>query len=294
MARELLPEDRFADWAMERRRRIEVLGEQLVPALAGLLVADGRTDKAIGALTEAVGRELADESLNLMLACIWYDLGRPRQAIRQYHACRETLSDELGVRPGAEFEILHREALTALDALGDAPLAHPAPNPAPLPSVIRRPDRLPLFGRERPLALLVEHASATSGDTPLVMVRGEVGIGKTRLVAEAARRAAEQGVCVLWGTSHEAEGQTPYGVFADALDTHLAGCSAEERSRVSAEHIGLAALLPSLGGGPPAAASPEEDARGCSRPSPVSSPTSPPPGRSSSFSTTCTPWIPVC
>ncbi|MFE6036602.1 ATP-binding protein [Streptomyces sp. NPDC056452] len=257
--RELLPEDRYADWAGERRRRIEVLRELLVPALAERLLADGRTEEAVGVLREAVDRSPADEPLNLLLARTWYDMGRPRQAIRQYHACREALADELGVRPGAALEALHRTALSALDALGAAPIARTVPEATPLPPAIRRPERLPLFGRERPLALLAEHASASAGDTPLVVVRGEAGIGKTRLVAEAARRAAAQGVCVLWGTSHEAEGQTPYGVFADALDGHLAGCSAEERSRVSAEHSGLAALLPALGGGPPAAASPEEE-----------------------------------
>ncbi|WP_052189695.1 ATP-binding protein [Streptomyces sp. NRRL S-1824] len=259
LRRELLPEDRFADWAGERRRRIEVLREQLVPALAERLLADGRTDDAVGVLRDAVDRSPADEFLNLLLARVWCDMGRPRQAIRQYHACREALADELGVRPGAELEAMHRTALAALDALGTPPLSRISPDPAPLPPAIRRPERLPLFGREHPLALLAQHASSADGDTPLVVVRGEAGIGKTRLVAEASRRAAAQGVCVLWGTSHEAEGQTPYGVFAESLDGHLAGCSAAERSRVSAEHIGLSALLPSLGGGPPAAASPEEE-----------------------------------
>ncbi|MEW1688732.1 ATP-binding protein [Streptomyces sp. NPDC091265] len=259
LERELLPEDRFADWAGERRRRIEMLREQCVPALAGLLLSGGRTDDAVGVLREAVGRNPADEVLHLLLARIWSGLGRPRQTIRQYHACREALADELGVRPGAELEALHRTALAALDALGTLPRSRPEAEPLPLPPAIRRPERLPLFGRERPLELLTRHATTAEDGTPLVVVRGEAGIGKTRLVAEAARRAAAQGVCVLWGTGHEAEGQTPYGVFADAFDSHLAGCSSAERSRVSAEHIGLAAVLPSLGGGPPAAASPEEE-----------------------------------
>ncbi|WP_185909142.1 AAA family ATPase [Streptomyces sp. WAC01280] len=267
--RELLPEDRYADWARERRRRIEVLCEQLVRALAERLLADGRTEDAVGVLRGALDRFPADEGLHLLLARTWCAMGRPRQAIRQYHACREALSEELGVRPGAELEALHRTALAALDARAVPPLARTAPEPAPLPPAIRRPERLPLFGRERPLELLVEHArgsvpepavvSAQTGAAPLVVVRGEAGIGKTRLVAEAARRAAAEGVCVLWGTSHEAEGQTPYGVFVDALDGRLAGCGAEERSRVGAEHAGLATLLPSLGGGPDAAASPEEE-----------------------------------
>ncbi|WP_165914519.1 AAA family ATPase [Streptomyces sp. AcE210] len=255
LGRELLPEDRYADWAAERRRRVEVLRERLVRALAEHLLADGRTDEAVDVLQEAVERTPTDEDLHLLLARTWCSMGRPRQAIRQYHACREALADELGTRPGAQLEDVHRSALAALDA----PATRAAVNPVPLPAAIRRSEPLPLFGRERPLDLLVRHATSGPDATPLVVVRGEAGIGKTRLVAEAARRAAEAGVRVLWGTGHEAEGQTPYGVFADALDGHLAQCDAAERSRLSAEHVGLAALVPSLGAGPLPAASPEEE-----------------------------------
>ncbi|MDP5310205.1 ATP-binding protein [Streptomyces poriferorum] len=259
LGHELLPEDRYADWAGERRRRLDVLRERLVKALAERLLADDRTDEAVAVLRVAVDRTPTDEALHLLLARTWCAMGRPRQAIRQYHACREALADELGTRPGPEVESVHRAALAALDALGTASVARPATNSVPLPAAIRRPERLPLFGRERPLDLLVRHATSGPDETPLVVVRGEAGIGKTRLVAEAARRAAAEGVRVLWGTGHEAEGQTPYGVFADALDGHLAQYGADERSRLSAEHVGLAALVPSLGAAPPAAASPEEE-----------------------------------
>lgn len=259
LGHELLPEDRYADWAGERRRRIDVLRERLVRTLAERLLADDRTDEAVAVLQTAVDRTPTDEPLHLLLARTWCAMGRPRQAIRQYHACREALADELGTRPGAELEDVHRAALAALDALANTSVTRPAANPVPLPAAIRRPERLPLFGRERPLDLLVRHATSGPDDTPLVVVRGEAGIGKTRLVAEAAHRAAAEGVRVLWGTGHEAEGQTPYGVFADALDGHLAQYGADERSRLSAEHVGLAALVPSLGAAPPAATSPEEE-----------------------------------
>ncbi|NGO74129.1 AAA family ATPase [Streptomyces sp. YC504] len=252
---ELLPEDRYADWAAERRRHIEVLRERLVRTLAERLLAAGRTDEAVDVLLEAVERTPTDEAAHLLLARTWCRMGRPRQAIRQYHACREALADELGMRPGTEFENVHRDALAALDA----PSTRAAARPVPLPAAIRRPEPLPLFGRERPLDLLVRHATSNPDDTPLVVLRGEAGIGKTRLAAEAARRAAEAGVQVLWGTGHEAEGQTPYGVFADALDGHLVQCGADERARLSAEHVGLAALVPALGAGPLAAATPEEE-----------------------------------
>ncbi|MCX5315078.1 hypothetical protein [Streptomyces sp. NBC_00154] len=67
---------------------------------------------------------------------------------------------------------MHRTALAALDALGTPPLSRIPSEPAPLPPAIRRPERLPLFGRERPPALLAQHESGADGDTPLVVVRG--------------------------------------------------------------------------------------------------------------------------
>ncbi|GAA1371588.1 ATP-binding protein [Streptomyces beijiangensis] len=252
---ELLPEDRYADWAETHRRTLRSLHDRLTPALAAGLLAAGRPDDAVRMLRSAVDRSPTDEPLQLLLARTLLDTGRPRQAIQQYHACREALSEELGVRPGAAFEQLHRAALASITP------RHPAvsvPGPTPLPSAIRRHSPLPLFGREHPLALLVAHSTNTDG-SPLVLVRGEPGIGKTRLAEETARDAARRGASVVWGTSHEAEGHTPYGVFADALGGHLAGCTAEEVAVIGAEHPGLAYLLPVLGAEPVATGSPEEE-----------------------------------
>ncbi|MFI7361447.1 BTAD domain-containing putative transcriptional regulator [Streptomyces sp. NPDC050149] len=92
LGRELLPEDRYADWARERRRGVEALCEQLVRRLAERLLADGRTEDAVGVLREALDRSPADERLHLLLVQTWCAMGRPRQAIRQYHACREALA----------------------------------------------------------------------------------------------------------------------------------------------------------------------------------------------------------
>ncbi|WP_285565065.1 MULTISPECIES: AfsR/SARP family transcriptional regulator [unclassified Streptomyces] len=136
LGRELLPEDRCADWARERRRRVEALCEELVRRLAERLLADGRTKDAVGVLREALDRSPADERLHLLLVRTWCAMGRPRQAIRQYHACREALAEELGVRPGAELEALHRTALAALDARTAAPRARTTPDLAHLDALV--------------------------------------------------------------------------------------------------------------------------------------------------------------
>ncbi|MER7415918.1 AAA family ATPase [Micromonospora peucetia] len=259
---ELLPEDRYATWADERRRQWVALRARVVPALARVLVTTGEPDLAVEVLRAELDRMPAAEEVHLLLARVLLDAGRPRQAVRQYHVARDVLAEELGVPPAPELQVLLREALDLLAAPPTVPADSTATR---LPSAIRRPHDQPLIGRTRPLALLLEHATAgpgaatEPGGVPLALVTGEAGIGKTRLVAEAARRAAATGTQVLWGTCHPAEGQTPYGVFAEALDGYLATCPATERAAVAAEHPGLAAVLTTLGDAPDSAASPEEE-----------------------------------
>ncbi len=54
------------------------------------------------------------------------------------------------------------------------------------------------------------------------MVSGEPGIGKSRLLEEAGRRAAASGADVFEGRASELERDFPFGAFIDALDPHLA------------------------------------------------------------------------
>src|SRR5512138_3181407 len=62
----------------------------------------------------------------------------------------------------------------------------------------------------------LEAARAGSGAT--VLVAGEAGIGKTRLVGEAASRARDAGFTVLLGRSIDLVGvELPYQPFAEAL-----------------------------------------------------------------------------
>jgi hypothetical protein len=62
------------------------------------------------------------------------------------------------------------------------------------------PSRLPFVGRQGELdRLRARWAEAAAGRGRLVLVAGEPGIGKTRLVEELAERAAGDGAEVLWG-----------------------------------------------------------------------------------------------
>ncbi|MFD6177472.1 MULTISPECIES: ATP-binding protein [unclassified Isoptericola] len=243
---DLLPEDRYATWAQARRDRLVGLREQVRLALAAAHLAAGDVAQAVAAAEAVLADSPAEELAHRVLIEAFLRQGLRRRAVYQYHACREALDAELGVRPGPETERLHRLALDATPS--------GTPDGAALPAPLRAPAATPLRGREAELSLLL-----ADGGPPVRLLSGEAGVGKTRLVAEVARRAAADGAAVLWGGGHDAEGHTPYGAFAEALDGWLAEQSAASRARVGAEHPELAAFLPSLGRADRGGRSPEEE-----------------------------------
>lgn len=247
-AGEVLPEDRYTNWADDRRGQLTLLREQLLLRLARTHLERGAADAAVAAAEQVLAASPAEELAHRVLMGAWLHQGLRRRAVHQYHVCREMLDAQLGVRPGPETEELHKAALAA------APTPVPAAPllPAPLRAARAAP---PLRGRASALARLL-----TVDGPPVTLLTGEAGVGKTRLVSEAARRATAVGTAVLWGGSQDAEGHTPYGAFADALDGWLAEHSAAERARAGAEYPELASFLPSLGHvGTSGERSPEEE-----------------------------------
>ena len=95
----------------------------------------------------------------------------------------------------------------------------------------------PFVGREAELAALLRHVErAARGEGGVVLVAGEPGVGKTRLLVEAATRARALGWRVLVGRAYESAGMLPYLPFLEALVDH-------DR----AEPIDLSKAAPELG-----------------------------------------------
>jgi len=83
---------------------------------------------------------------------------------------------------------------------------------------MRRLDEAPLVGRSAELALLSKTVDeAAKGTGRSVFIVGEGGIGKTRLAAAAAERAAKNGWNVAVGRAYQVETGVPYALFSDAL-----------------------------------------------------------------------------
>lgn len=79
----------------------------------------------------------------------------------------------------------------------------------------------PIFVGRRPELERLEMAleAATSGRPLLVLVAGEAGVGKSRLMIELASRARARGVRTLAGACLDVGGGLPFAPFAEALNT---------------------------------------------------------------------------
>ena len=89
------------------------------------------------------------------------------------------------------------------------------------------PAPVPIVGRLAELELVNEAiAEAAGGSGRIVLIEGEAGIGKTRLVGEALAEARRLGFDVLEGSADELERRRPYGALIECLATN--GGSAED------------------------------------------------------------------
>src|SRR5262245_25342504 len=105
----------------------------------------------------------------------------------------------------------------------------------------------PFVGRTAQLARLRQRLKETrAGRGGLVMLVGEPGIGKTRLVEELADTARERAV-VLWGRCYEGEAARPYGPFVEAVSDYARSATPEAlRTDLGFGAAPLARLAPVL------------------------------------------------
>jgi DNA-binding SARP family transcriptional activator len=99
------------EWVESRREDLARMLVRARDAFAQALHANGETELALDHAREAVRLEPFRESGYLRLTKLLVDHGNRAEAIRVYERCRKLLEADLGVRPTAELEALHRELL---------------------------------------------------------------------------------------------------------------------------------------------------------------------------------------
>jgi predicted ATPase len=108
--------------------------------------------------------------------------------------------------------------------------------------------RAPFVGRGRELALLANSLEeARAAQAGIVLLAGEPGIGKTRLLEEFPGSTLAAGVTVLRGGSSQAQGMPPYLPFLEALGAYVAAAPVEAlREDVGAGAANVVRLLPEV------------------------------------------------
>ena len=101
-----------------------------------------------------------------------------------------------------------------------------------------------LAGRQAELRSSRRRLGASpTADSQVVELTGDPGIGKTRLLTELARQAAERGFLVLDGRAQHGGERVPCYALVDALDDYLAGL---DLWGLGADRDVLASIFPSL------------------------------------------------
>src|SRR5215204_3790510 len=100
-AGELLPGDRYEEWAEDRREGLRRLYLALLLELAGLYEEGGEHDAGIEMLQRAMAEDPALEEAHACLMRLYALSGRRTLALSQYGRLRKTLSEKLKIEPGA-------------------------------------------------------------------------------------------------------------------------------------------------------------------------------------------------
>ena len=200
------------DWAVAVRSTLQ---DQCVEVLD--LVRDARAGSrdiqpALAAARQRIALRPLEEVGYRRLMELLADMGDRAGAVSTYHRCASVLERELGVDPDPRTRAL----LTTL-------LADTEPEPERSAASRRGrsgPAAAPLVGRGRDLSALAEAWQRSLAGAPNVgLVRGDPGVGKTRLVTELAEAVKRRGGTVAVAQCFGSSGRLPLGPVADWLRT---------------------------------------------------------------------------
>jgi len=239
----LLPEE-TGEWVAGERTSAEAVIARARDVAIDAALAAGDHGAAASLAESALGHDPYDEVALRALMRAHLGAGRPASALAAYARVRHALAEDLGVPPTAETEALHGIALAAAD--GDtAPATPAAASPARAEAGVG--EELAggtIVGRAREFATLdATLVEGAAGATPLVVVTGPAGMGKTTLVAHWAAQAAQRGAVVLWGRCDELGRDLPLQPVADALADHLRSVGAERAAAIAGPDKDILAAL---------------------------------------------------
>ena len=193
------------DWVVGARAELD---DDIAAALAELTARAAEPAAAIGWARRLATLRPLDESAGAALIKAHIEVGDAAAALEAFAGLAQRLEAELGVQVSA--------ATAALVAPLRSPEAADLPETANRPEAANRPPA-GLVGRDREFAeLITAWEAAQAGVGRAVVLAGQGGIGKTRLVEELQERANS------WGVSASAVLSAPFAIWTEALSELIA------------------------------------------------------------------------
>jgi DNA-binding SARP family transcriptional activator/tetratricopeptide (TPR) repeat protein len=246
-----------ATWLEGRRRELDDLRLQALEVIgkAGLALGGTQLGSVERAARSLIDAEPYRETGYVLLMQALQAQGNVAEALRVFDQLRRLLREELGTLPSPDAMAIHEQLLkpgdrsTAGDAAGREEVVDER---IPLPAELAARAADDMIGRVPELNEIERWLSAADTNRPggrterVLLLSGDAGVGKSRLLAEAAARAHATGYLVLAGRAPE-ETLVPFQPFLEALG-HYVGSAPLDELRTAARGHGaeLARLLPEL------------------------------------------------
>ncbi|MFE1521236.1 AAA family ATPase [[Kitasatospora] papulosa] len=240
---------------------------------ANIALTLGQPARALPALHLAAAMAPLHESVQASLITLLGGAGRQAEALAVFGAVRKRLADELGIDPGQALKAAHQQVLAQTPARRAAATRAPAPRPPTAEVPVAAPSGLParavppvsptplvlpvsptpptisptsppgevdrLIGRTDELAALRRAVEpALENGTAVVLLEGEPGAGKSRLMEEVARHAKDRGALVVWGHCLEGEGKPSMWPWVETVSSLLDVMPQARRKHWAARDLG--------------------------------------------------------
>ncbi len=193
---ELLP-GCYDEWILPERERLRQGHRQALEQLLRLFEVQGDTVTAIRYAQRLLGLDPLSEDLYRRLMHLFALNDDRASALHVYHTCVTTLQREMGVDPDPATREAYEQLMRQETPGRQASLHQPLPSASPT-----------LIGRGHEWKHLHNAwQRATDGGPHFVLVSGEAGVGKSRLVEEFLLWAGQQGAVTARTRSYAVEGQ---------------------------------------------------------------------------------------
>ena len=195
----------YDEWAEVRRNHLRQQYGEVLEQVIALLEQTGDLRPAIQYAERLLAQDPLRETSYQTLMRLHALKGDRASALLVYHKCVAVLQGELDTEPGSATRKL-RDQLMRLDAI---PAAKPREAEKPFATHLLLVGRKPEFNH-----LQEAWQTAAQGQASFVLVTGEPGIGKTRLLEEFIAWASRRGVSTAYSRCYAAEGQLAYAPVA--------------------------------------------------------------------------------